>query len=231
VEYPSLSPVDHLGYLALHVLRGVLSGDWVIQHVFELATFLHSHVRDAEFWSQWYETHGVNLRGREVIAFCLARSWFSCALPDVIRTEVDRLPETQKRWLDRFGGAPLETMFRRNKDGRLLQLLMAGNPRKRQSVLRRAFFPTRIQSLGAPLVRVENRRVKTSQQTNRYVGYLVYLVRKVVVHSIANASLLFHSVKMWLSTRTLSSQFWVFLAASFFLTWACQSSSSSSTCS
>jgi hypothetical protein len=229
MEYPSLSAVDHLGYFALHILRGVLNGDWVVHHVFELATFLHGHVRDAEFWSQWHETHSMNLRRHEVIAFCLARSWFSCALPDVVRAEADRLPEAQKRWLDRFGGAPLEAMFRRNKDGRLLQLLMASSPRTRQSVLRKAFFPARIQPFDAPLVRVENRRPISSQNTNRYVSYLIYLARKAVVHSAANASLLLHSMKIWLSTRGLSNQFWLFLGASFFLTWACPSTSSSLT--
>jgi hypothetical protein len=230
-EYSSLSPVDHLGYLALHIVRGVLSGDWVIHHAYELATFLHSHVRDVEFWSQWYETHGMNLRRREVIAFCLARSWFSSTLPEVVRAEANRLSEPQKRWLDRFGGAPLEVMFRRNKDGRLLQLLMTTRPGTRRSILHKTFFPVKIQRLDGPLVRVENRRAKTLQNTNRCIDYLAYLVRKLVVNFVANTSFLHHTLRMWLSTRTLSNQFWLFLGASFFLTWACPSSSSSSTCS
>ena len=230
-EYPSLSPVDHLGYFALHIVRGVLSGDWVIHHVFELATFLHSHARDLEFWNQWYETHSMNLRRREVIAFCLARSWFSCALPEVVRTEADQLAETQKQWLNRFGGAPLEVMFRRNKDGRLLQLLMATRPRARQSVLRKALLPPPIQSLGGPMVGIENRRARTSRNANSYINYVAYLGRKVVNYVGSNTSFFLHSMALWLSTRALGRQFWLFLGASFFLTWACPSSSSSSTCS
>jgi hypothetical protein len=226
VEYPALNPVDHLGYLALHILRGVLYGDWVIHHVHELATFLRNHSRDAEFWSQWCKTHSTNLRKHEVIAFCLARSWFSCTLPDVIRGEADRLPEAQKRWLDRFGGAPLEAMFRRNKDGRLLQLLMATRPGTRQSVIRGALFPRRIQTIDGPLVTVDNRRARKSLSTNRYWGYLNYLVRRTAVTSMANASFLFHTLRVWLSMRNLSKQFWLFLVASFFLTWACLSTSS-----
>lgn len=231
LEFPALSPVDHLGYLALHIVRGILAGDWVIHHVYELATFLHSHVRDAEFWSQWHETHSLNLRRREVIAFCLARSWFSCALPELIRTEADHLSEAQKRWLDRFGGAPLEVMFRRNKDGRLLQLVMADRPGGRQSVLRKTLFPTRIQRLDGPGVSVENRRERVSRSHNRYIDYLAYLGRKIVINCRANMSFLFHGLRMWLSTRVLSSQFWLFLAASFFLTWACPPTTFSSTCS
>ncbi len=230
-EYSSLSPVDHLGYFALHIVRGVLSGDWVIHHVFELATFLHSHARDLEFWNQWYETHSMNLRRREVIAFCLARSWFSCALPEVVRTEADQLADAQRRWLNRLGGAPLEVMFRRNKDGRLLQLLMATRPRARQLVLRKALLPPRIQSLDGPTVRIENRRAKTSRIANRHIDYFAYMGRKVANYVRSNTSFLLHSMALWLSTRALSRQFWLFLGASFFLTWACPSSSSSSTCS
>jgi hypothetical protein len=108
MEFCGLNRADHLGYLSLHVLRGVLSGDWVVHHVFELARFLHTRGRDVELWSQWHEAHSSNLRQVEAIAFCLARSWFSCSLPEVARVEVDRLPEAQKQWLRRFGGSPLE---------------------------------------------------------------------------------------------------------------------------
>src|SRR5215469_13468990 len=83
MEFCALHPVDQLGYLALHIVRGVLTGDWVIHHVLELATFLHNHTRDVEFWSQWHETHSMNLRRIEAVAFSLARSWFSCAVPEV----------------------------------------------------------------------------------------------------------------------------------------------------
>jgi hypothetical protein len=152
-------------------------------------------------------------------------------LPEVVRAEADRLPDAQKRWLNRFGGAPLEVMFRRNKDGRLLQMLMATHPGSQHFVLRRTFIPARIQRLGDPMVRIQNRRTKTPRNANRYLHYLAYLSRRTVVNSMANVSFLFHSVTLWLSTRALSSQFWLFLGASFFLTWACRSTSSSSTCS
>ncbi len=44
LSFPCLSPVDHLGYLALHILRNILLRDWVIHHVRELA-LLSSHPR------------------------------------------------------------------------------------------------------------------------------------------------------------------------------------------
>jgi len=57
VAFAGLSDGDHLAYLALHVLRNILAGDWVIHHVYELASFLHSHSDDLEFWHCWKQTY------------------------------------------------------------------------------------------------------------------------------------------------------------------------------
>jgi hypothetical protein len=217
MEFGALHPVDHLGYLALHILRGVLSGDWVIHHVHELATFLHNRTRDVEFWSQWYEMHSANLRRMEALAFSLARNWFSCALPEVVRVEVDGLPPGQKRWLRRFGGAPLEAMFRHNKDGRLLQLLLTRSRAARQSVLRKVILPARVPSLNAPAVRIRYRRARPATD-NRFLLYVRFVARTAYANATANISFLMHGVSLWVSTRALSTQFWVFLAACFFLT-------------
>jgi hypothetical protein len=229
LEFLALSAVDQLGFLALHILRGVLSGDWIVHHVHELATFLHNRARDVEFWSEWHDTHSTYLRKIEAIAFCLARNWFSCALPDVAHVEIDGLPEAQKSWLDRFGGAPLEVMFRRNKDGRLLQLLLADSRKTRRSVLRRAIIPARVVGPNDPAVRIRYRQASASARTSRSINYLVYLADKFFSNALANASFLFHGLTLWLSTRALTNQFWLFLGASFFLTWVSPSTSSSST--
>ena len=53
VAFAGLSDGDHLAYLALHILRNILAGDWVIHHVYELAKFLHNHAEDQEFWQCW----------------------------------------------------------------------------------------------------------------------------------------------------------------------------------
>ncbi len=215
MEFCGLNGEDHLGYLSLHVLRGVLSGDWVVHHVFELAKFLHTRARDVEFWSQWRDVHSSNLRRLEAIGFCLARSWFSCALPEVARVEADRLPEAQKQWLRRLGGSPLEVMFRRNKDGHLLQLLLATSRTSRKSALLRAILPHHVAGPDETVVGMKYRR-QVSLNTNRYVKYVAYLVDRAVVNSAANASFLLHGLRLWLSTRALSSQVWLVLGASFF---------------
>ena len=214
MEFCGLNGADHLGYLSLHVLRGVLSGDWVVHHVLELARFLHTRARDVEFWSQWRDAHSSTLRRLEAIGFCLARSWFSCTLPEVVRVEADRLPEAQKQWLRRFGGSPLEVMFRRNKDGHLLQLLLATSPTSRKSALLRAILPHHVASPDETAVGMRYRRPVRSN-ASRYVKYLAYLVDRAVVNCAANASFLLHGLKLWLSTRALSTQFWLFLGASF----------------
>jgi hypothetical protein len=151
MQFCALHPMDQLGYLAIHILRGVLSGDWVIQHLHELARFLHHHVHNVEFWSQWHETHSADLRSKEAVAFSLARKWFSCKLPKVLRMEVDRLPPGQKRWLDRYAGAPLAAMFRHNKDGRLLQLLLARSRTSCRPMLRKVMLPSHCPKHGAVL--------------------------------------------------------------------------------
>ncbi len=218
MEFCALHPVDQLGYLALHILRGVLTGDWVVHHVLELATFLHNRTRDVEFWSQWHEMHSANLRGLEALAFGLARNWFSCALPEVVRVEVDRLPPGQQRWLRRFGGAPLEVMFRHNKDGRLLQLLLTRSRTSRQSVLRKAMFPSRVPGPNAPAVRIRYRRAVPGTNRNTPVLYARFLARKAVANAAANIAFLLHGANLWFSTRALTAQFWAFLGVCFFLT-------------
>jgi len=215
MEFCALHPVDHLGHLALHILRGVMSGDWVVHHVYEMATFLHNRTRDVEFWSQWYEMHSANLRGMEALAFILARNWFSCPLPEVVRVEADRLPPGQKRWLHRFGGAPLEAMFRHNKDGRLLQLLLTRSRTSRHSVLRKVMLPARVPGLNAPAVRIRYRRARPGASNNRFLHYAHFLARTSFANATANISFLMHGVSLWVSTRALSTQFWVFLGACF----------------
>ena len=228
MEFCALHPVDQLGYLALHILRGVLTGDWVVHHVLELATFLHNRTRDVEFWSQWYEMHSANLRGLEALAFGLARNWFSCALPEVVRVEVDRLPPGQQRWLRRFGGAPLEVMFRHNKDGRLLQLLLTRSRTSRQSVLRKAMFPSRVPGPNAPAVRIRYRRAVPGAKRNSPVLYARFLARTALANAAADIAFLLHGAHLWFSTRALTAQFWAFLGVCFFLTSGSPFTSSSS---
>ncbi len=230
LEFCGLHPVDQLGFLALHILRGVLSGDWVIHHAHELATFLHRRTRDVEFWNQWHETHSATLRRMEALAFSLARKWFSCRLPEVILVEIDRLPPAQKRWLNRYGGSPLEAMFRHNKDGRLLQMLLTRSRKLRQSVLRKIMVPSRWPRPDAPSVRVRYRRSWPPMMGDGSVLYFRFLARTTVANVAANLAFFLHGVELWISTRALSTSFWAFLGVCFFLTSGSPSTSFCSIC-
>ena len=216
LEFPGLSDVDQLAYLALHILRGAFTGDWIVHHVHELATFLHANVTNVEFWDEWLSTHNVRLRKLQSIAFSLARSWFSCACSQVVCAEIDRLPEMQKRWLRLFGGSPLEVMFRRNKDGRLLHLLLADTQDGRRAAFRRAIIPPRVRGPNAPEIEIRNRRNIGISGMNRYVSYLRYLVSRVIEHAFANTAFLVHASMLWFAGRSLGSKFWLFVCGFFF---------------
>jgi hypothetical protein len=129
--------------------------------------------------------------------------------------EADRLPEAQKQWLRRFGGSPLEVMFRRNKDGHLLRLLLATSPTSRKSALLRAILPHHVAGPDETDVGMRYRR-PVRLNASRYVKYVAYLADRVVVNCAANASFVVHGLKLWLSTRALSARFWLFLGASCF---------------
>ncbi len=229
LTWVALSTPDKLAFLCLHILRGVLCGDWVVHHVRELAHFLQNHAHDAEFWSEWLDLYSIQQRRLQVIAISLAQSWFSCPMPEVVDAVLNGLPAAQRHWLKRFGGSPLEVMFRHNKDGRLLHWLLADSPQARTGVLRRALLPTYIASPTATAKRTHLRRqVKESESTPALWRYLKYLCSRSWRHVSMDAEFVVHGASAWLTTRTLRNQFWLFAGASFFLTWACQSISSSS---
>jgi Uncharacterised nucleotidyltransferase len=205
LKFTGLSDVDQLGYLALHIVRGVISGDWIVHHVHELATFLHAHAANVEFWNLWLATHSVRLRNLEVIAFCVARSWFSCTCSQIACSEIQRIPDMQKQWLQRFNGAPLEVMFRRNKDGHLLHVLLMDTRDTRLEAFRRALIPACVAGPDSSAVRIRYRRSTGSLNINRYVRYLSFLLGKVMENVCANTAFLFHCTTLWLSRRSLGA--------------------------
>ena len=206
VKFCGLSDVDQLGYFALHIVRGVMYGDWIVHHVYELATFLHANATNVEFWNVWLAAHSVRLRSLEAIAFDLARKWFSCACSLIASTEIDRLPNMQKKWLHRFSGAPLEVMFLPNKDGRLLQVLLTETKEARRSVVRRALIPSRFVRPGEPQVSIRYRRATGIHAIYRYVHYLEFLLRKVFEIAWVDTVLLFHGGRLWLTGESIETK-------------------------
>lgn len=221
VSFPALNSVDQLGYLAMHLLRDLLSGDWVVHHAYELAVFLDRHAGNDRFWDEWGKLHSPRFRTLEAIAFWLAEAWFSCAVHTSPRGLIDSISGAQREWLERFGGSPLEAMFRRNNDGRILQFLLMENWSTRRKVLQRTLRPVSLIGIIRPARQISNKRDMASIYENRYIAYLAHMGDRTMSRLYATTRFLCRGAWLWLSQRPMRAQFLLFLAASFFLTSAC----------
>lgn len=201
-SFACLSPVDHLGHLALHILRNLLLSDWIIHHVYELAVFLHSQAEEDAFWSDRLVSHSPSLRSLEALACYHARAWFGCRLHSNVEQEIARLPASQLGWLERFSGSSLENMFHQNKDVLWLHLSLLSSREDKWKIFRRILIPPRIASPDSPIVRVRNKR--SLQSTAGPVRqYLAYLVSRSRTHSIATIATLYQGVVWWISRYRL----------------------------
>ena len=185
-SFPCLSPVDHLGYLALHILRNVLLRDWVVHHVRELAFFLHARANDDAFWAAWSETHDSSLRSLEAVAFYYARAWFNCNLHQQVQKEIANISPAQQQWLRRFAGSAFELMFHQNKDSVWLHLSLLKSSEAKRTLFKRFFVPSTISSLTTPGLGVQNRRSRLSGKLHPYVQYFAYLAFRCMSYSYAN---------------------------------------------
>jgi hypothetical protein len=203
LSFPCLSPVDHLGYLSLHILRNIFLYEWIVHHVRELAIFLNSHADDDAFWQSWCDTHTPSLRSFEAIAFYYAQSWFGCRLHCQAAQEIANLAVTQKSWLQRFSGSTLEVMFRQNKDSVWLHLSFVSSPSDRVKILTRCLIPPRIAPIGAPTVNMRNKRMVASKDSNPLRQYVVYLISRSAAHAHASFTTLTRGLRWRLSQHRL----------------------------
>jgi hypothetical protein len=218
--FPTFSDIDGLGYSALHTLRNLLTGDRISNHVYELAVFLHRHSDDASFWVIWRDCHDHNLRSMQAIAFCLAQSWFGCDISPEAKAEIDDLSPAIQKWFQNFAWSPLEGMFHANKDRLWLHLSLLDSSKVKRSIFRQVLFPTRIHPLRTPNADFDNfGRPRRIWPTQRHVKYLFFFASRSAYHMGATLSTLWHGLRWWASQRQLGRQFWIFLSASFFLTW------------
>ncbi len=217
-SFPALDPVDNLGFSALHALRDLLSGDWVLQRIYEMARFLHTNAENKNFWRKWREQHCDSLRSFEAISFRLATNWFACDLSEEAEVEVRNLSPAVQQWFPRFQNSPLNGMFHPNKDGVWLHIALLESSRDRRSVLRDALLPIRIPAVGAPgQDTTRHGRRKRFLPSHRYARYLLYVASRVVYHAKTMAPTAWRGFKWWLDTKNLGREFWTFFATSFFL--------------
>jgi Uncharacterised nucleotidyltransferase len=173
---PVLSSVDHLAFCALHILRGLLRNDWVIHDVYELAYFLNSHVNDRQLWRNWHQVHSDSLRSLQAVSFCLARTWFGCAVSAEVKSEIDSLPVAVRQWFHCFSSSPLKRMFTPRHDGVWLHLALLGSAGAKLPVIRHGLLPARNRPLRiadqAPTIDRQVVKRRLSWPSIRYCPYV-----------------------------------------------------------
>jgi hypothetical protein len=198
LSFPALCPIDSLAFNALHILRDLQRGDWVIHHVYELAWFLHEHADDETFWQTWVARHDASLRGLQVISFWLAREWFNCSWASAIDVEVSRIPSPVQKWLNRFSESPLTGMFHPNKHGVWLHLALLESRWDRLLVLGSALLPFRLPAVGARGQNAtKSRRTRKFWPTQRYAKYLLHVVFRFAFHLRTLPNTLWHGFCWW----------------------------------
>ncbi|HYK37876.1 nucleotidyltransferase family protein [Alloacidobacterium sp.] len=210
LSFPDLHPIDHLGFMALHILRGLLAGDWIIHHVHEMATFLHRHAKEDAFWRHWKEAHNDSFRALQAIAFFLARCWFCCDIHSDVQSQIEALPPVQTEWLERFAGSALENMFRKNKDSAWLHASLIKAPHKKVAAIWQAIMPLQVRGIPTidnPAVRTKNRQYNDLRISNKYIRYVLYISDRTIDHLRPIPALVMHGLLLWLSSRQPRKQF------------------------
>lgn len=184
-SFPALSPVDHLGYFALHVLRELFAGSRVLHHVRELANCLHRRADDAAFWAEWQSLHSLRLRQMQAVPLALAGAAFSSRVPEAVHEQIESLPAALRAWMERCGGDLLAQTYRRTRSGRLLQLLLSDSASVRRTVLWRAVSPREIASPAEVARGIEPGRPPKRNNRWQPTRYPAYLVSRISYNGIA----------------------------------------------
>jgi hypothetical protein len=190
INFPSLDPIDHLGYMTLHILRNLFLRESVAHHLYELATFLHAHASDDSFWSRWKIQHSSGLREKQAIALFLAEAWFGCNLHSAVKEQIAEQPQAQLEWLRYFTWSALELSFHPNKDSLWLHLGVLRGAQNKLALLRRTFIPKATSDLNSWRVIVRNKRVVDTDDSHPYRRYASYLLARSLDHARMNVDVL-----------------------------------------
>jgi Uncharacterised nucleotidyltransferase len=207
LSFACLSPVDHLAFLTLHILRNLFLREWIIHHVRELAFFLHTHTDDEQFWEIWRKTHSPLLRSYEAIAFYYAHAWFGCLMHPFPAREISCLQVTQQSWLRYFSGSALESMFHPNKDSVWLHLSLLASLKDKWKLLSRTFIPNSNGRMGLVSLQVLNRRLIQPRGKRPWQHYIDCLIFRSVAYARCSLSTLRRGLLWRLSEDTPSPSF------------------------
>ncbi|MFZ0882642.1 MAG: MFS transporter [Candidatus Acidiferrales bacterium] len=217
--FPTLRPVDHFGYSALHVVRHLFDGAVPTYSVYEIASFLHRNAAREEFWMEWRDLHDDSTRSLESICCKLAQEWFACELPPEVQRQVDALPPAVHAWFRNYARSPLDAWFVPNKDAVWLHAVLLPSSRERWKVVLSTIVPRKLPQY------VPSRFDPDGPPETRLLGgwsvagaknYLSHGISRVNYHGRALLPTLGHGFRFWWSTKELEPQFWIYFAASLF---------------
>lgn len=202
VSFPALSPLDNLGFNALHVLRDLCRGDWVIHHVYELAWFLQRHATNDALWGDWIRLHSERMRALEAIPIWFAREWFHCDLSPQLRSEIAYLSPFSEQWLKTFSVTPISGMFRPNKVGVWLQVGLIEARKDKLAVMCDTLLPRRLPAVGAPGQNVtKTRRIRRWWPSNAYVRYAFHIMFRSAFHLSRLLPTIYYGIHLTLIDR------------------------------
>ena len=207
-RFPALSSMDNLAFSALHILRDLQRGDWVIHHVYELAWFLHTHAEDDALWQSWKRCHDDSFRSLQAISFWLAREWFHCCLAAAVDLQISTIRRPVREWLERFSRSPLTGMFHPNKHGVWLHLALLESRWDRLLVLGDALMPFRLPAVGAPgQDATKGRHKRRWWPSQRYLKYVLHVAFRIGFHLQTLPNTLWHGFCWWLDQQRFSKSF------------------------
>jgi hypothetical protein len=203
MAFPSLNPVDNLGYLALNLLRDLLRLSVLASQVYELAWFLHRNSDNNEFWRRWTTEHDEELKRVESVSFLLAKTWFHCDLPGAVVEEIERLPVGARRWFELPATSPSPMGWMRpTKDALWLHSTLIASAAERRHVIFKRLFPGRVRPVNVVVTEqtptASRAKVSLSMRVHRYLGYLF---ARVNYHLGLLPPTLWHGVRWWWSCR------------------------------
>jgi MFS family permease len=204
-SFPSLCPVDSVGYAALHVFHHLMGG-LVPYHVYELARFLHANAENEQFWQEWRELHDASLRRIEAVCFQLAIQWFACRVPDQVQEEINCLPAPAQQWFHKYSYSPLSAWMGSTKEALWLHLSLLESSRDKLLVFCAGLFPVRVPPL----------RAIRQWSLRAYGRFLKHAVSRVGYHLRSFPRTLWQGMRWSRSANGLGKQYWVFFAASSF---------------
>jgi MFS family permease len=205
-----LDTVDRIGYAALHLLRHLLRGSVRASHVFEIAYFLETQCNNEELWNKWRSLHSAPLRRLEVISFRLAAEWFQCRLSPAVQEGLGTIDADVVLWFKHYSTAPLETLFRPNKNELWLHFTLVESSRDRRRVFLRRVLPT---SLPGPVdaVFTPDRQITWRLRWRSRARYAKHLLERAAHHIRTLPGVIKHGATWKFRTSGLTRAFWRFL--------------------